>query len=51
MNEKGDIIPDDAGYTEDNQIEVKLNNETVWLTQDQMAELFDRGKVKINEPY
>ena len=37
--------------TEDGQtkIEVKLNDETVWLTQDQMAELFDKAKSTINE--
>lgn len=37
--------------TEDGQtkIEVKLENETVWLTQDQMAELFDKAKSTINE--
>lgn len=38
-------------HTEDGQIkiEVKLENETVWLTQDQMAELFDKAKSTINE--
>ncbi|MBI4135131.1 virulence RhuM family protein [Candidatus Uhrbacteria bacterium] len=37
--------------TEDGKtkIEVKLKNETVWLTQDQMAELFDKAKSTINE--
>ncbi|MEK7496696.1 MAG: RhuM family protein [Patescibacteria group bacterium] len=37
--------------TKDGQtkIEVKLENETVWLTQDQMAELFDKAKSTINE--
>ncbi len=37
--------------TEDGQmkIEVKLEGETVWLTQDQMAELFDKAKSTINE--
>jgi hypothetical protein len=38
-------------YTEGGQtkIEVTLENETVWLTQDQMAELFDKAKSTINE--
>ena len=31
------------------KIEVKLENETVWLSQDQMAELFDKSKSTINE--
>src|SRR3990167_8526267 len=31
------------------KIEVTLENETVWLTQDQMAELFDKAKSTINE--
>lgn len=31
------------------QIEVKLENETVWLTQEQMAELFQKAKSTINE--
>src|ERR1035437_7410115 len=37
--------------TEDGQtrIDVRLENETVWLTQDQMAELFDKSKSTINE--
>ena len=32
--------------TEDNsiQLQVKLEHESVWLTQDQMAELFQRDK-------
>ncbi len=30
------IVPDD-----DVQIDVRIENETVWLTQRQMAELFD----------
>ena len=36
--------------TEDNQtrIEVRLENETVWLTQAQMAELFQRDKSVIS---
>ncbi|MEK7184507.1 MAG: RhuM family protein [Patescibacteria group bacterium] len=37
--------------TEDGQtkIDVHLENDTVWLTQDQMAELFDKSKSTINE--
>ncbi len=37
--------------TEDGQtkIDVRLDNDTVWLTQDQMAELFDKSKSTINE--
>ncbi|MFH0928537.1 MAG: RhuM family protein [bacterium] len=31
------------------KIEVKMKGETVWLTQDQMAELFDKAKSTINE--
>jgi hypothetical protein len=30
-------------------LEVRLDNETVWLTQDQMAELFGKAKSTINE--
>ncbi len=35
--------------TEDNsiQLQVKLENESVWLTQDQMAQLFDRDRTVI----
>ena len=35
--------------TEDNsiQVQVKLEHESVWLTQDQMAELFDRDRTVI----
>lgn len=43
MEEKGSIIlyttPDG-----DSKIEVTLQGETVWLTLDQMAELFQRNK-------
>lgn len=31
------------------QIEVQFENETVWLTQKQMAELFDRNRVAITQ--
>ena len=32
----------------DSQIEVKLQNDTVWLSLDQMAELFQRNKSTIS---
>ncbi|MFH1990692.1 MAG: RhuM family protein [Patescibacteria group bacterium] len=37
--------------TEDGEtkIEVNMKDETVWLTQDQMAELFDKGRSTITE--
>lgn len=37
--------------TEDGEtkIEVRMKDETVWLTQDQMADLFDKAKSTINE--
>lgn len=31
------------------RIEVRIENESVWLTIDQMAELFDKGRSTINE--
>ena len=33
--------------TEDGQtrLQVKIEDETVWLTQDQMAELFEKSKI------
>ena len=31
------------------KLQVKLEDETVWLTQDQMAILFDKSKSTINE--
>ncbi len=31
------------------KLEVRLENETVWLTQDQIAELFDKGRSTITE--
>ena len=48
MNEKGEVIFYDAG-SEDSRIEVKLENETVWLNLNQMAELFDRDKSVISK--
>ena len=40
------IYQTEAGQT---KIEVRLENETVWLTQDQMAQLFGKAKSTINE--
>lgn len=51
MNKKN-IQPQVLLYqTEDGQakLQVTMQNETVWLTQDQMAELFDKAKSTINE--
>ena len=31
------------------RIEVKMRDETVWLTQDQMSQLFGKSKSTINE--
>jgi len=47
-NPKSEII---LYQTENGQtkLEVKLENETVWLTQKQMAELFQKAKSTINE--
>ncbi len=39
-------------YTTDDgstKINVKLENETVWLTIDQMSELFNKSRSTINE--
>ena len=47
MNEKGEILL----YTTSDgmvKIEVRLDQETVWLTLDQMAELFQRNKSTIS---
>ena len=43
MNEYGEVIiyQTDDGLT---KLNVSLQNETVWLTIDQMAELFRRDK-------
>ena len=47
MDDKGQFLlyqtPDG-----DSQIEVKLQNDTVWLSLDQMAELFQRNKSTIS---
>ena len=47
MENKGQII---LYQTQDGEskIEVTLANETVWLTADQMAELFQRNKLTIS---
>jgi len=48
MEPQGEIIiyQSDDGVT---RIETRLENETVWLTLDQMAELFQKSKSTINE--
>lgn len=48
MKEKGEIIFYQNDTTQ-NQIEVKLNNDSVWLNLNQMAELFDRDKSVISK--
>ena len=47
MNEKGEIIiyQTDNGTT---NIEVKLENETVWLTQQQLVELYQSSKSNVS---
>ena len=47
MGEHGEII---IYQTEDGltKIDVNMQNETVWLTQEQMAELFQRDKSTIS---
>ena len=45
---KGEIVIYDNGEGS-TQIEVKLEDETVWLSQDQMADLFQKSKSTINE--
>src|SRR3989338_5821945 len=46
-NSGGIIIYECADGTP--SIEVRVENETIWLTQDQMATLFDKAKSTINE--
>ncbi len=46
INNKIIIYNTEDGHT---KIDVRLKNDTVWLTQDQMAELFDKSKSTINE--
>ncbi|MEK7587082.1 MAG: RhuM family protein [Patescibacteria group bacterium] len=47
-NNSGEIIIYE-GADGETKIEVQMKDETVWLTQDQMAELFDKSKSTINE--
>jgi hypothetical protein len=54
MNE---LVPKESGgefllYQTENgriRIETRMQEETVWLTQDQMAQLFGKAKSTINE--
>lgn len=48
MEQESDILiyQSDDGIT---RIETRLENETVWLTQAQMAELFQKGRTTITE--
>ncbi|HEY4289307.1 MAG TPA: virulence protein RhuM/Fic/DOC family protein [Puia sp.] len=48
MEETGNIIFYQDG-TDNAQIEVKLEDETVWLTQNQIVELFQSSKANISE--
>lgn len=47
VNEKGQILLYQTANGA-SRIEVRLQNETVWLTLDQMAELFQRNKSTIS---
>ena len=51
MDENQNISQIILYQTEDGQtrLQVKMENETVWLTQDQMAELFAKGRSTITE--
>jgi len=48
MNEQEQIVIYEAknGQT---HIDVQLKDETIWLSQKQMAELFDKGRTTISE--
>lgn len=46
--EKAEIIIYKESVSPDFQIEVRVEDETVWLTQLQMAELFDATKQNIS---
>ncbi len=48
MKETGDIIFYESG-SGDGRIEVKLEDETVWLSQTQIVELFQSSKANISE--
>ena len=47
MNNKGEIV---IYQTQDGttQLDVRLDGETVWITQDQMTQLFQRDKSTIS---
>ena len=47
MENRGEVIL----YQPDNEVklEVRLENETVWLTQAQLVELFQSSKANISE--
>ena len=47
--EKGEIILYQPNETI--KLEVRLNQETVWLSIDEMAILFDRDKSVIGKPF
>jgi len=49
MNEENNKIIIYSTEDKETKIEVKLENETVWLTLAQMAKLFDKAKSTINE--
>ena len=46
MEDKGEIV---IYQTQDGitQLDVRLDGETVWITQDQMAQLFERDRTAI----
>ena len=46
LNEKNEII---IFENQNVKLEVNMKDETVWLTQEQMAELFQKAKSTINE--
>ena len=46
LNEKNEIM---IFENQDVKLEVNMKDETVWLTQEQMAKLFDKAKSTINE--
>ena len=48
MESKGEILIYESADRE-TQVEVKLEADSVWLTQKQMAELFDRDRVAITQ--
>jgi len=48
--QKGEIVI----YTSEDgsiSLDTKLENDTIWLSQKQMAELFDKNVRTINEPF